>query len=416
MTTWSVNLNPNRLDADLAPEGLRRATPGAFAQLEALGAGGVRVDLHWAALEPEPGRINAPLLRWYRDFFAECGRRGLQVYALLYHPPAWALDFLPGNSLAFQEAWRGFCKLVAEEYAGMLALIQPWNEPNNFLAAFKRDPGLFHTRRVGPVDVPTGVDWETLVGLFRIAREELPGSRLVFNVLANLCPFLPARCGWLDWEQFTDQFLERAAAYVDVIALDHYPDTWAPGTGPYEWACLDVARRRVADPFGHWYGKAVIVGELGYSSAPNFHLLSWPFRLGRFFPGDRDEGTMARWYAHALAAVERKLAADSWVNCYELFDPLRELEGHPVLALENHFGLVRRDYTRKPAFETVRAAFAGEHVVDVMPWRDRPPLYWHLARWSRRLEDKLRPAPMRLRVLESVVPAASVVEEPISQG
>lgn len=414
MTTWSVNLNPNRLDAALDPEGLRRAMPGAFAQLEALGVSGVRVDISWQALEPEPGRVDLPLLRWYRDFFVECNRRGIAIYALLYHPPGWAMDFLPGAPEAFLEAWRSFCRLVAEEYGAMLALVQPWNEPNNFLAALKDDPVLFHTRRVLGRNIPVGVPWELLAGLFRVARECFgPEKPLVLNVLANLCPFLPASAGWLDWERFTDEFLAQAGAWVDVVALDHYPDTWAPGTGPHEWDCLEVAARKAHDPTSPWYRKSVILGEIGYSSAPNFHVIDGPVKLGKVFPGERDAGTMAAWYARALLEVTARLSPErfphnrvSWINLYELFDPLRPLGGHPVMQIEDHFGLVTCTYERKPAFEVVRAAIAGTLSPELARWPHRTPWYWHLARWGRALDARLRPAPVFTPALEAVVPRA----------
>jgi hypothetical protein len=389
--------------------------PGAFAQLEALGVGGIRVDVFWSALEPELGRVDLAMLRWYHDFFAEARRRGLQIYALLYHPPAWAMALLKGDPEAFLDAWRGFCRLVSEELGGMLTLVQPWNEPNNFLAALKNDPVLFHTRRIGPLGLPVGVPWDTLVSLFRIASQEFPRPcQIVFNVLANLCPFLPAACGWLDWERFADAFLARAHLWVDVVALDHYPDTWGPGTGPLEWECLAVAARKAADPDSPWYRKSVILGEVGYSSAPNFHLVQWPLKLGRFFPGERDEGSMARWYGQALPAIQEALTRFpynrcTWINLYELFDPLVALQGHPALAVENHFGLVTRDYARKPAFAVVQAAIAGTLTADPLPWPTRAPWYWALARLGRRVDARLRPAPVY--ELERLVPRANQPEK-----
>jgi hypothetical protein len=91
-----------------------------------------------------------------------------------------------------------------------------------------------------------------------------------------------------------------------------------------------------------------------------------------------------------------------WVNLYELFDPLQELAGHPVLAIENHFGLIRKDFTRKPAFDAVKLAIAGQYGTLAAPWPDREPFYWRVARWGRALDARLRPQP----VLEKVIPAA----------
>lgn len=392
-TTLAVNLNPNRLCPDLTPEGLARGQGRAFETLADLGVGGVRLDLVWSALEPHEGVVDEALVGWYEAFLAEAAQRGLKVYALLYHPPAWAMAKLAQDEAGFLNAWRGFCRLVGERFGRHLAIAQVWNEPNNFLAALKGDAALFRTRRVGPLTVPVGVPWALLASLFRIARAELPaGLPTAFNPLANLLPFLPVAGTWLDWEPFTDRLLALAGDAIDVIAIDHYPDTWHPGTGPLEWSCLETATRKARDPASPWFGKAVIVGEVGYSSTPNFHLIERPFKLGRFFPeAVRDEATMAAWYAAALPHVQARLAPveaqslGAWVNLYELFDPPRPCGGHPALAIEDHFGLVRRDGRPKPAYHVVRALARGEAVAGPALEARQAPLYWRLGGWARRV-------------------------------
>ncbi|HEY9720411.1 MAG TPA: family 1 glycosylhydrolase [Oscillatoriaceae cyanobacterium] len=409
MITWSVNLNPNRLDPELRPDALEAATPQALEHLETLGARGVRVDLFWHWLMPTPWGVNEAALAWYRDFFAQLKARGLTPFVLLYHPPEWAMALLDTDEALFLEAWARFCRLVR---ALELPLVQIWNEPNNFLAGLKGDAALFDVRRVGKLALPTGVRWHTLAAMFAIARAELPESRLVYNVLANLSPFLPAKRTWLDWEHFTQLLLERAGEAVDVIALDHYPDTWAPGAGPLEWECLDIARRHVNTPGSVWHGKAIMIGEVGYSSAPNFHLVEWPLKWGRFFPGERDEVSMADWYGAALCHLQTALTrarfphnTAHWINLYELFDAPHPVGAHAALRVEEHFGLVRRDGTPKLAYHVVREAMHGTLAYDLATvGAPRVPLPWRLARWAEQWRERgQKPA---VQVLERTVPAA----------
>lgn len=397
MLNWTVNLNPNRLCPDLSLSVLDEGAPLALQHVSALGAQGVRVDVFWHWLEPEPGAFNREAIAWYERFFAETERRGLQVFALLYHPPAWAMTLLERDEAAFLGAWVRFCRLARRLFGDAVGCVQVWNEPNNFLAGLKRDPALFYEKRFGPFSVPVGVRFQTLAQLFAIARVELSGeTQLVFNVLANLSPFLPLGGTWLDWETFTDRFLAIAGPHVDVIALDHYPDTWAPGTGPLDWGCLAHAREKVNTPGSPWYAKGVIIGEVGYSSAPNFHLFERPFRWGRFFPRERDEASMATWYAAAMTHLAEEMTPERFphnrfqmVNVYELFDAARSVGQHPIMRLEDSFGLVRRDGTPKPAFGVLRDVIAGRRFgLDEVPAPELPA-YWHLARWGRNLQARL---------------------------
>jgi hypothetical protein len=368
----SVNLNPLRLAPSWCLNDLHAALPVSLDWLAALGVQGVRVDLNWAALEPLPGRWNHDLLRWYALLFDTLRTHHLKVFALLYHPPAWALQHLKSNPQNFVTAWGHYCQTLAP-VLGHIDLLQVWNEPNNYLALLKQDAVLFETVRIGRWHWPLRPSYELLAALFAKAHEAWQGqARLVYNVLTH--PNVPQWFldGWWNWERFSEQFLERAGHLVDVVALDHYPETWAPKLGPLDWACLDRVLERVARPDSVWYGKQVVIGETGYTSAANFSWVGPSARWGHFFSTERDETSMARWYQQALPHLLDRLVlrvpegAKPWLNLYELLDPPPQPERHPVLRLEDHFGLVRRDGTVKPAFEVVqsllRPAWQERHV------------------------------------------------------
>lgn len=372
--SWSVNLNPYRLSPTLDVRELRSNTDWAVDQLRDLGASMVRVDILWTLVQPRAGEVDPEAVAWYRDFFSRLGESGIGVYAVLYNPPAWACELVHRDLAAFHEAWRGYCQVIARELADTITLFQVWNEPNNYLSHLKDDFNLFHTRVFSlmgwKVTLPTGVNWKALVPLFRIARQELPeGCSIVYNAITNLNEFTPAAMpAWTEWEHFTDQLLSRAGDAIDVIAIDHYPDTWIPGVGPLAWGCLDEASRRVHDPRSAWYGKTVILGELGYSSCRNVPILKNP-RMN-FFPDDHSEATMRDWYAEALAYLAERMHPDRWphnryhaINAYELQDPPPQSilggEHHDVVGIEYHFGLLRHDRTPKAAYAVFQDAALG---------------------------------------------------------
>jgi len=371
---WSINLNPYRLSPTLDVPELYSNTDWAVEQLADLGVTMVRVDILWALVQPDADGFAAEAIGWYRHFFGKLMEAGIGVYAVLYNPPAWSADLVHADLDAFHAAWRGYCRMISRELADRVTIFQVWNEPNNYLSHLKDDVNLFHTKAfsVGgwKVTLPTGVHWKALVPLFTIAREELPaGACIAYNAITNLNDFTPAALpAWTEWEHFTDQLLARAGDAIDVIAIDHYPDTWLPGVGPLSWDCLDEAAKRVNDPRSAWYGKTIILGELGYSSCQNVPILKRP-RMN-FFPDDHSEESMEAWYAEALPFLADRMRPDRWphnrlhvINAYELQDPpalsIFGGEHHEVVGIEYHFGLMRHDRTPKPAYGVFKDVAAG---------------------------------------------------------
>ncbi len=372
--SWSINLNPYRLSPTLDVPELYANTDQAVEQLRDLGVTMVRVDILWMLLQPEPSGADLEAVGWYRHFFARLAQAGIAVYAVLYNPPAWACAQVHEDLEGFLASWRAYCRMIGREFAEWVSIYQVWNEPNNYLSHLKDDFNLFHTRVFSmggwKLTLPVGVNWKALVPLFRIAREELPaGASIAYNAITNLNDFTPAAMpAWTEWEHFTDQLLARAGDAIDVIAIDHYPDTWIPGVGPLAWDCLDEASKRVHDPRSAWFGKTIILGELGYSSCRNVPILKRP-RMN-FFPDDHSEESMEAWYAEALPYLLDRMRPDRWphnrhhvINAYELQDPpplsIQGGDHHEVVGIEYHFGLLRHDRSPKAAYGVFRDVAAG---------------------------------------------------------
>lgn len=394
---WSVNVNPTRLSPTLHLGEMEDSVERTIRHLKILGAEVVRTDLLWFWLEPEPGEINRRAVEFYSDFFEKLSQHGITPLVILYSPPEWAKGLLSTDANAFLECWRGFCQLVRRAFPGQLSLYQIWNEPNNYFSTAKGDFNLFRSLKLGGVDLAVGVRWDVLGGVFRIAREELePGSLLIYNTLANLSNFLPVSFpSWTDWDEFTEKILMEAGDSIDAIAIDHYPDTWTPGASPLEWAPLDLLAQKVNDPKSRWYRKTVMIGETGYSSCNN---VSLPFAPS-LYRDDHTEETMVEWYAASLPYLARQLQPKrlphnkiNLINLYELYDAPTSPEGHQILKLEQHFGLVKEGNQPKLVYPLISKIFRGEFdYVPTASGRLIPPYiqtawgtkWMHRALWQR---------------------------------
>lgn len=396
---WSVNLNPYRLSPRLDTAEMAVKLPAILSALEDLGATMVRTDLLWDFLFPEPGPADLRAVEWMQEFMRLLAERNIAVFGILYNPPRWARQLAHRDERRFLDAWREYVELCGRAFGDRVALWQVWNEPNNYFSHVKDDFNLFTHRALKvagwEADLPVAVRWDAMTALFGGARAELgAGARIVANILANMGNLAPVSFpDWIEWDVFLERLMERLHGQVDVLALDHYPDTWTPGTGPVEWEPLEVLLRMRRDPRSACYGKSVIIGEMGYSSCGNAKL-----PLGfQLFAEDHDEDRMAHWYAHALAHVAQ-LAGPAGlpdqdlhvVNLYELQDAMPDsINGSADLVdIEYHFGLMRADLSRKPAFDVVRRAIAGDHSLPVSGPKVRTgPLqvYLEASRMSRGL-------------------------------
>ncbi|MEB3297987.1 MAG: hypothetical protein VKO21_00690 [Candidatus Sericytochromatia bacterium] len=403
MLQWSVNLNPARLCPDLDPAVQAARLEQLLPRLRELGVRMVRTDLLWRQLQPVDGPLDAAASAFYRHFLSRLREEGFGVWAILYNPPDWAMERAARDPAAYIDAWSRYLEGVRTVCEDSVTVWQVWNEPNNWLAATKGDAALFATRRVSlrgrEVDVPTEVRWPLLEGMHRTARRVLGhDARLAVNILADIGHLVPLELpAWATWEGFLEAYMARCGDWVDIIGLDHYPDTWIPGLGPLSWRPLDQLRAMVSDPRSACWGKAVCVAETGYASCG-------PVRLpwgGAMFQDAHDEDAMARWLALAVPRLARLAGPAALpdqdlhvVNLYELVDPPRPIALEGLVAIENHFGLLRADGTPKPAFHVFRDVMHA----DAEPEGSAPPLGSGPLRWmadashaSRDLHRKVQP-------------------------
>jgi hypothetical protein len=304
---------------------------GDLALIAELGAGLVRTDAWWYAIEPARGQIDQAALDYYRWYVEEAGRHGLDVLVVLSNPPDWARQlYQSGDRGAFCAEFGEYAAAVGETVGDLVADVQLWNEPNHI------------------VDVPDG---DADVCLFLEGRRGLELGRqragagdgplrTYINLLVDGhdAPIGPS------WQTDVDFYMERGAgSAIDVIGIDHYPGTWAIG----DWGG-NILDRLFA--LGLRHGKEVAILETGFSTA------------GCILPLNTEPAEVG-WIDSQLPRIRAK-ASDPAVHrgVRLVLANWFKLDDRPATDcwdLEDNFGVVRQDRTRKPAFDALRAAIAA---------------------------------------------------------
>jgi hypothetical protein len=326
----------NALDAGGAA-GRRRE----LAKARALGVHWIREELRWGDVERSPGRY-----RWGRfdTLLIAAARARLHVLPLLLGTPRWAgSDWfsLPSDTAAYGAFaaaaaarygpggafWRAHRTLDASFAPRWFEL---WNEP--YLPAYSRGG-------VDPVRYAAMVRAATVAG-----HAANPATRWLMAADLTYQDPSGARRDWL-----------RALVAADsgVIGL-------ADGVAvhPYVYGSPDATGAPIAFSFGRVNAIADELTRLGRPTMP-----LWITELGwstcDVRPNCGSEHDQAQWLADVFTRVRRR-PLSARVRALFVYH-LHDFPGRAAGDREAHYGLLRTNGTRKPAWSVVRreALFAG---------------------------------------------------------
>ena len=142
------------------------------------------------------------------------------------------------------------------------------------------------------------------------------------------------------WKELTGAIGPRNAERLDYIGLDAFPDVFQPIPHESLPAAVIFLLRRFR----------TVTAEAGIPGVTPIHITEtgWPT------DDQRTEKAQAEILAAVAAAV---VASDVGVQAYEWFG-LRD--GHTTATWSARFGVLRDDYTRKPAFATLQHLIANQ--------------------------------------------------------
>ena len=307
-----------------------------LAQIKALGATWVRYDIEWSNIEYQgPGQYD-----WtdYDKVVRAVSASGLRSLAIIDYTPEWARrDECKGTAMcapADPAAYAGFAGQVAKRYSPFgVHHYEIWNEPN--ISQFfepAADPAAYTALLKGASSAIRALDSQAFIVSAGTAPASTGGG--------NYAP--------------TDfvQAMYAAGAKNTFDALGHHPYTW-----PYSAAYPNLA--------GAW-GQLTTLHNIMTTRGDGQKKI-WITEYGAPTGGPGPTATSGMNAAesaadHVTEALEARMVTDaitaaraiSWVGPFFWYS-LRDA-GTTNSTVENFFGLLRADSSRKPAYEAYRQA------------------------------------------------------------
>lgn len=298
---WS-HLGANTPDFDRV-KGLQR-----LMQIVRLGAGWDRCDFWWSRIEPQRGTFVWDDFDWVVQQYE---RAGVRLLPILCYFPAWNDGVAPvtDDDIA---AYANYVYETVKRYRGRITAYEIWNEPN-----------------ITPYWTPTPnpADYTRLLqAAFLAAKRADPEVTIVGGVLAHAdLPFLDG------------MLAAGAAAFMDVFSFHPYQGDLG-SVGPDEGGLAQQIRdvRARLDLAG--FNGPLWITEIGHRT---------PGTVGHTWVSEDDQASHLRRTFEI--AREQGVEAVFWFNLQDW---------------DEHWGLIRRDFTPKPAFDAYRGLTHPPHRQD----------------------------------------------------
>ncbi len=333
--TLRPGVQAHLLLSDVGPAQAARQLDSA----RAAGASLVRVDVGWSNLAPSgPGRYDGRYLARIDSVVAAANRRGMTVLFMLWTTPCWASSAPASLRQGCVGRWweRGVQKypprqagqfaaalgFLAHRYRGRQVAWEVWNEPNSpdfFVAA---DPAASYAA--------------LLRAAYPAAKRGDPRTTVVGGALTH------------SDVAFTEAlYAHGVKGYFDAFSVHPYSDDRSPEDdhSPLALRLTEGVSAIHATMARHGDPKPIWLTELGWSTATT--------RGARPWQNGVDEATQARYLEQAYDQVSRLpyVEATVWFNLIDT--------SHSSSDSVGNFGLLRHDWSAKPAYDAFQRTFGA---------------------------------------------------------
>lgn len=299
--------------------------------LSELGSRWVRLHVQWREAEPIPGLLNEWWMDEYEKALAHAEAAGQRVIFMISEAPEWASGSSQSNVPADPQLYANFLARFAARFRGRVAAYEIWNEPN--------------IRRFWS----PGPDPAAYVALLRASysavRTADPNALVVFGGLSTN-----------DYRFLEAAYEAGAKGYFDVLATHPYPYCGSSAPGQVRYSEGRISR----DSFlGYREMRASMLAR-GDDKPIWFTEFGWSTTVARCDPGAGmwqggvSERAQAQYLARAFELVER----DPYVEVaiwYALRNNVFSRPKDDPEDPEANYGLVRSDFSPKPAFWAYRS-------------------------------------------------------------
>lgn len=293
------------------------------AALEEMGSEWVRLHVQWREAEPQRGSLNEWWMNEYGKAIDVARDAGQKVVVMVSDAPAWASGSAAHNVPQQPADYASFMRRFAERFAGRVDAYEIWNEPN--------------IRRFWSTG-PNAAEYTRLLqAAFTAVRAADPKARVVFGGLSTN-----------DYGFLNRAYQAGAKGYFDALATHPYP--YCGSTGPDE--VRRSGGRITADSFLGYRELRALMAEHGDAKPIWFTEFGWNTSTVKCDPGSGQwqggvsEAKQAEYLTRAYELIEQ----DPYVEVAIWYALRNNYWANDANEPEARFGLLRVDYSRKPAF------------------------------------------------------------------
>jgi hypothetical protein len=301
------------------------------AAMSDVGSRWVRITANWADAEPTKGQYNDWWLKHYDRAISLARNAGSKVILMSYQSPSWASGSSNKETPPKNPAdYANYMRFLATRYAGQVEAYEVWNEPNidRFWSA--------------------GVNAAEYVSLLKPSYSAIksadPNAKVVFGGLSTN-----------DYHYLESAYAAGAKGYFDVMAVHPYTCNTSPDV-----VKRDGSGRMTRDTYLAYREVRASMAAAGDAKPIWFTEFGWSTTSGSC---GVSEATQASYLTKAFQLAEQ----DPYVEVGLWYNFRNNWWNHDADELEARYGLMRTDFSTKPAYEAFKTYTPGSGSTTTTP-------------------------------------------------